>query len=70
LTILAAIWRQSKQLLTMHGRAVDVLQQDVRELRSEVSDIKGNVSEIEGRVSEINRKLDILIAAITPRDQP
>jgi chromosome segregation ATPase len=73
-----------KAALTMHGRALDLLQQDVRQLRSEVSDIKGKVSEIAGKVSEIdgrvseikgeiseiNRKLDVLIAAITPRDQP
>jgi chromosome segregation ATPase len=43
-----------KAALAMHGRALDVLQQDVRQIR--------------GEVSEINRKLDILVAAAVPRD--
>jgi hypothetical protein len=43
-----------KAALAMHGRALDVLQQDARQIR--------------GEVSEINRKLDTLIAAVTPRD--
>jgi chromosome segregation ATPase len=40
--------------LAMHGRALDVLQQDARQIR--------------GEVSEINHKLDTLIAAVTPRE--
>jgi chromosome segregation ATPase len=43
-----------KAALAIHGRALDVLQQDVRQIR--------------GEVSEINRKLDILVAAATPQD--
>ncbi len=48
-----------KAALAMHGRTLDVLQQDVRQTR-------GEVSEIRSEVSEINRKLDILVAAATP----
>ena len=43
-----------KAALAMHGRALDILQQDVRQLRSDVSDI--------------NRKMDILIGAKAHRD--
>jgi hypothetical protein len=43
-----------KAALAMHGRALDVLQQDVRQLRSEVTDMNG--------------KLDAVLAAVTPHD--
>jgi chromosome segregation ATPase len=46
-----------KAALAMHGRALDVLQQDVRQLRGEVSELRAGQD-------EINRKLDAIIARL------
>jgi hypothetical protein len=61
-----------KATLATHGRALDILQQDVRLLRSEVGELNRRLDTELGRLNTelggINGKLDILIAAVTPRD--
>jgi chromosome segregation ATPase len=46
-----------KAAFAMHGRALGVLQQDVRQLRGEMSELRAGKD-------EINRKLDAIIARL------
>jgi uncharacterized coiled-coil DUF342 family protein len=85
-----------KSAQVMHGRALDVLMQDVRQLRSgqdelnrkqeetsqkvdelshkqdelnqKVDELSHKQAEMSQKVDELSRKLDLLLAAITPRD--
>ncbi len=94
-------------MLVRHGRAIEVLQQDVRELRQEqiamrgemsemrsemsemraemsemraemrgelgemrggMSEMRGGMSEMHAELGDMNRKLDLLVAAVGPRN--
>jgi chromosome segregation ATPase len=41
-----------KAALVMHGRALDVLQQDVRQLRSEMAEVRGDITAVRAEMAE------------------
>jgi hypothetical protein len=52
-----------KATLVMHGRALDVLQQDVRQLRGE---LRGGQETTNGRLDRIEQTLGAILAAVVP----
>jgi chromosome segregation ATPase len=64
--VLAGGMASARAALVMHGRALDVLQQDVRQLRVEVSELRQGMDAMDA-------KLDAILEAIharLPRDPP
>ncbi len=55
--ILGADMAAVKAALAMHGRALDVLQQDVRQLRSEVGELNRRLGKLDTEIGELNNRL-------------
>ena len=77
--VLAGDGAAIKAALAMHGRALDVLQQDVRQLRGDMTEVRGEITELRGETAglrgEMNRRLSAIeqtvaaiLAAVSPRD--
>jgi hypothetical protein len=60
---LAADMAAVKAALAMHGRALDVLQQDVRQLRSEMTEMRIEMNEM--RQEAVTRHTELLAAIAT-----
>lgn len=70
--ILAGDHAAIKAALAMHGRSLDVLQQDVRQLRNEMTELRGDMTELRGemnrRLGAIEQTVTAILAAVSPRD--
>jgi predicted nucleic acid-binding Zn-ribbon protein len=77
--VLAGDGAAIKAALAMHGRALDVLQQDVRQLRGDMTEVRDEITELRGETAglrgEMNRRLSAIeqtvaaiLAAVSPRD--
>lgn len=50
--------------LAMHGRALDVLMQDVRQLRGGQDDINARMDQLDARFGHLQQSVDAILAAV------
>jgi hypothetical protein len=65
--ILAGDMASVKSALVMHGRALDVLQQDVRQFRQDMTELRADMT---ARFGRLEANVVAILAAVTPQNPP